>query len=77
MLTNAFYLFTTSLLSVHVWAIVVSIKDSSEVLVMTVDRVVVIVMDFMIVVIWSVVFNGLKIMMLNTVGSCVLNLMPK
>ena len=77
MLTNAFYLFTTSLFSVHVWAIVVSIKDSSEVLVMTVGRVVVIVIDFMIVVIWSVVFNGLKIMMLNTVGSCVLNHMPK
>ena len=77
MLTNAFHLFTTSLLSVHVWGIVVTVKDSSEVLVMTVDWVVLIFEDFMIVVIWSVMLNGLKIMMLNTVSSCVLNHMPK
>ena len=59
------------------WGLVVTFKDSSEVLVMTVYWVVVIAVDFMIVVIWSVMFNGLKIMMLNTVSSCVLNHMPK
>ena len=59
------------------WGLVVTFKDSSEVLVMTVYWVVVIAVDFMIVVIWCVMFNGLKIMMLNTVSSCVLNHMPK